>query len=148
MKRLFLIAAIGLTLISQTAFAGEDNLVTETVIKSFTSSFKSATDVTWTVSDNIYKASFSLNGQHVSAYYNADGQMLAMTRNISSSQLPLTLQASLKKSYEDYWITDLFEMANEEGTFYYITLENADVKLVMKASGYSDWTSYARQRKS
>ena len=148
MKRLFFTMTLALSLISLSSFAGDDTMVSETVIKSFNSSFKSATDVSWSVSDSYYKASFTLNGQHVAAYYNSDGYMIGMTRNISSSQLPIALQASLKKSYDELWISDLFEMANEEGTYYYITLENADSKLVLKSSADAEWSLYKKQRKS
>ena len=73
--------------------------------------------------------------------------MLALTRNISSLQLPITLQASLKKNYENFWISDLFEVANEQGTTYYVTLEDGDTKLVLK-SGHSEWSTFQKQRKS
>ena len=74
--------------------------------------------------------------------------MIAMTRNISSLQLPIALQASLKNKYESYWISGLVEMATDEGTCYYITLENADTKLVLKSDVNSDWSNYKKQRKS
>ena len=148
MKRLLFTMTLALSLISMSSFAGDDTVVSETVIRSFNTSFKSATEVSWSVSDNFYKASFTLNGQIVSAYYNCDGQMIGMTRNISSTQLPIALQASLKKSYDGYWISDLFEMANDEGTFYYITLEDADSKLVLKSSTDAEWTTFKKQRKS
>jgi hypothetical protein len=62
-------------------------------------------------------------------------------------QLPISLQTSLKKQCGDLWISDLFEVANDQGTSYYVTLENADTKIVLKSSG-SDWTTYQKQRKS
>lgn len=148
MKRLLFTMALALSMISLSSFASDDTVVSENVIRSFNSSFKSATEVNWTVSDNFYKASFTLNGQFVAAYYDANGDMIAMTRNISSTQLPIALQASLKKSYDGYWISDLFELANEEGTNYYITLENADSKLVLKSTSDAEWTNFRKQRKS
>ena len=149
MKRLVLTLTIALSLISMSSFAADENSVSDAAIKSFNSSFKSAKEINWSVSNNLYKASFSLNGQYVAAYYNADGQMIGMTRNISSLQLPITLQAQLKKNYEGYWISDLFEMANEEGTSYYITVENADTKLVLKSTFNSnDWGNFKKISKA
>lgn len=121
--------------------------VNSKVLKSFQSSFKTATDVDWTVSENFYKADFSLNGQYVAAYYDEAGQLIALTRNISSVQLPIALQTDLKKDHEGYWISDLFELANEQGTTYYVTLETADTKLILKSAG-AGWTRYEKQRKS
>jgi hypothetical protein len=73
---------------------------------------------------------------------------LGVTRYISSGNLPINLQTSLKKSYDNYWISDLFEVAKYDNTSYYITLENADTKLVLKSNGGSNWSVYDKIRKS
>ena len=147
MKRLVLTLTIVLSLISFNSFANPGE-VTPAALQSFNSSFKNATEVNWTVSDSYFKAYFSLNGQYVTAYYGEEGKMLGLTSNISSLQLPITLQSSLKNNYEGYWITDLFEMANEDGTSYYVTLENADSKLVLKSVSNISWSNFKKQRKS
>jgi hypothetical protein len=146
MKRL--LVTLTIALISFSSFATDEITVAPKVLESFKSSFKNASEINWTVSDNFYKASFNMNGQFVTAYFDAEGIMMGMTRNISSVQLPIALQASLKKNYDEYWISDLFEIANDEGTSYYITLENADTKLVLKSSSNSDWSSFKKLRKS
>jgi hypothetical protein len=147
MKRLLVTLTIALSLISLSSFAdGEE--VSPAALASFNSSFKNATEVNWSVNENYFKASFSLNGQFVSAYYDGQGKMIALTRNISSLQLPIALQADLKKDYDAYWISDLTEMATEEGTSYYITLENADTRLVLKSTSNSEWNNFKKQRKS
>jgi hypothetical protein len=146
MKRIVITLTVLFSLVSFSSFANEVK-VNSKVLESFNSYFKNATEVDWTVSQNFYKADFSLNGQYVAAYYDEAGQLVAITRNISSTQLPISLQANLKKGHEGFWISDLFEVANEQGTSYYVTLENADTKLVLKSSG-SSWTGFQKQRKS
>jgi len=146
MKRLLVTLTIALSLVSLSSFAnGED--VSPRAVKSFNKSFKNATEVKWTVTDNYFKADFALNGQYVSAFYNEDGGMIALTRNLSSLQLPIALQADLKSKYNCYWISNVLEVANEEGTSYYITLETADEQLTLKSSGDS-WSTFKKQRKS
>lgn len=145
MKRILITLTVLLS-ITMSSFANEGK-VNSRVLQSFETSFKNAVEVTWTVDENFCKADFSLNGQYVTAYYDEAGQMIAITRNISSTQLPISLQASLKKDHDDLWISDLFEVANELGTTYYVTLENADTKLVLKSSG-SGWSTYQKQKKS
>jgi hypothetical protein len=147
MKRLLLTLTIALSLVTFSSFKSNDD-VAPAALKSFNKSFKTATEVNWSVSENYFRANFALDGQYVSAYYNTDGKMVAMTRNISSQQLPLALQAQLKKTSDKYWISDLFEMANDEGTSYYITLEDADTKMVMKSTTNSEWITFSKQRKS
>lgn len=148
MKRLVLTLTIALSMISFSSFAKFDPVVNPAALESFNSSFKNATEVNWTITATYAKADFAMNGQYVAAYYDITGKLIALTRNISSLQLPITLQASLKNSYENYWISDLFEVANDEGTSYYITVENADTKIVLKSSAGSDWTTYKKIRKS
>jgi len=146
MKRLLVILTIALSLVSLSSFAnGED--VSPRAVKSFNKSFKNATEVKWTVTDNYFKADFALNGQYVSAFYNEDCGMIALTRNLSSLQLPIALQADLKSNYNCYWISNVLEVANEEGTSYYITLETADSQLILKSAG-DTWSTFKKQRKS
>jgi len=146
MKRFLITLTVLFSLISMSSFAS-DSKVDSRVLKSFETSFKNATEVDWTVTNNFYKAKFSLNGQYVAAYFDGSGNMIAITRNISSTQLPISLQTNLKNNYEGFWISDLFEVANEEGTTYYVTVENADTKLILKSSN-SDWVTYQKERKS
>ena len=145
MKRLLVTLTIALSFISLSSFANDE--VSPSAIKSFNSSFKNATEVKWTITDDYFKADFALNGQYVSAFYDTDGKMIALTRNISSLQLPIALQADLKKGYDAYWISDVVEVANEVGTSYYITLETADTQLILKSEGDS-WNNFKKQRKS
>lgn len=148
MKRLLFTLAAAFLLIGMSSFRSNDDGVAPAALQSFQSSFKSATEVSWSVSNDHYKANFALNGQYVTAYYAFDGKLMGLTRNISSTQLPISLQASLKKDHDGYWISNLFEMANEEGTSYFITLENADSQVILKGSANEDWYTFRKQRKS
>lgn len=145
MKKLIVTLAVALSTLS--SFAGEGN-VNSRVLDAFNAQFNSAKEVTWSAGSNFYKASFVFNNQHVYAFYNLDGELLGLTRYISSLNLPVSLQADLKKDYSDFWIADLFEVSNTEGTYYYITVENADYSIVLKSDSNNDWTVYQKLTKS
>lgn len=145
MKTLLIAFALFATSFTKSFANGGD--VNNQVLQSFSNTFATAKEVSWTFSDNLYKAQFLLNDQGVTAYYQADGTMVALTRNISSLQLPIALQVSLKKEYNNLWITDLFEISNEEGTNYYVTLENGDNKVVLKSSSATSWNVFQKTRK-
>jgi hypothetical protein len=81
------------------------------------------------------------------AYYSEEGNLLAVTRNITSSQLPIGLMTEVKKNYGGYWISDLFEIAMNGETSYYITLQNGDYSLVMKSNGNANWEVFRKERK-
>jgi hypothetical protein len=61
--------------------------------------------------------------------------------------LPVNLFSNLKNNYDTYWISDLFEVSNSEGLHYYVTLETADTKLVLRSSNGGDWSQYNKSKK-
>ncbi|MBA2330558.1 MAG: hypothetical protein H0V91_13180 [Flavisolibacter sp.] len=139
-----------LTVIS--SFFTKDSAATECIIdckvlQSFESQFTNAKEVDWSITSNIYKAQFALDGQYINAFFSADGELVAMTKNVSVNQLPLMLQTELKKQTAKYWITELFELSNEEGTSYYVTLENADEKVVLHSVSNKNWNKYKKTSK-
>jgi post-segregation antitoxin (ccd killing protein) len=146
MKSFFLLLFALATFSSFKATAQDINIAAA-VTTSFHASFKNATDVAWSQTGSHYKATFHLNGQYATAFYDQHGTLLGVTRNISAVQLPVTLQASLKASYEDCWISDLFELSDNNGTAYYVTLENNDSKITLK-SILGQWSVYKKNRKS
>ncbi len=145
MKKIILTLAIALGTLS--SFAA-DVKVSSRVLDAFKNDFATAKEITWTSTNDYYKASFVFNDQHIAAFYNMDGELMGMTRNLRSTDLPINLQANLKKGYSNYWISDLFEVSNHEGTSYYITLENADAKIVLKATGGDTWKTYQKKTKA
>lgn len=146
MKKIIITLAMIVTMGTMSTFAGEEN-VNPQVLDAFKNEFSSAKEVKWTAESNYYRAAFTFNGLHVFAFYNPEGELLGLTRYISSLELPLKLQSDLKKNYSDYWITDLFEVAINDSTNYYITLENADSKIVLKTTGGNTWKTHKKIRK-
>ena len=148
MKKIFLsLAAVALMGIS--AFAnGNDEIVSQKTLAAFKSDFSNATHTTWEQKDGFIKATFSFNGQVLFAYYDNDGQLKAVVRNIVSDKLPLNLLTSLKNDYSDYWITDLFEISADNETTYYVTVENAGKKVVLKSDGSAYWNVFSKEKKN
>jgi len=145
MKKMIMTLAIAISTLG--AFAGEEK-VSPKVLDAFKSEFNTAKEVVWAVGQEYYKATFTYNEKHVFAYYNADGELLGVTRYLSPVDLPINLQTSLKKNHSNLWVSDLFEVAKNDGTGYYITLENADTKIILKSTGGSEWTAYQKIRKA
>ena len=145
MKKVIMLLAITISTLS--AFATEEK-VNQKVLHAFQSEFSSAKDVHWVATPDYFKAEFLFNDQHVNAFYNTDGELLGITRNITSLDLPMNLQTGLKKSYADFWISDLFEVTRSDSTGYYITLENAESVIVLKASADNEWTVFKKTRKA
>lgn len=144
MKQFILLIATALCSIS--AFATNPE-VDPRVLASFKTEFASAKEVTWSASEDFFKAEFIFNDQYVSAFYSKEGELIGLSRNISSVDLPLNLQAGLKKAYGEYWISNLIEVTRSNSTSYYITVEDADTELVLKASAGEGWNLYRKTKK-
>ena len=118
MKKSILTWALILMVGVSTSFAHGIEGVSEKVMNSFKKEFSEAKDVQWESTKDFAKATFALHGQIMFAFYNGEGSLLAVTRNIVASQLPLSLLAEVKKNYVDFWISDLFEMSSNDHTTY------------------------------
>lgn len=147
MKKMMMILALVLTVGTSFAFSGEE-VISKQALNAFRSEFADATDVAWTVGSDYYRVAFTLSDQKLFAFYNSQGEFIAAARYITSLQLPLNLQSTLKKSFNNYWVTDLFELSNNDETSYYVTLENADTKIVLKSTDGKEWLTYQKNKKA
>ena len=147
MKKMILSVVVMLFIGVSSTFANRTENVNQKAQNSFSKDFATAKEVKWEATKEFSKVTFTLNAQVMTAYYNANGEMIAMTRNIVSGQLPISLLTSLKKDYSEFWISDLFEMAAENSTTYYVTLENADTQLVLRSDNNGNWELFKKERK-
>ena len=145
MKKILLV--FGLVGVMGVSNAHPSEKVSPKVLASFKSEFSNAKNVEWETGSNYFRAAFSMNDQKVFAYYTVEGELMSIARHISTLQLPLNLFSNLKNDYSKYWISDLFEVSNSDGLYYYITLETADTKLMMRSSNGSSWNAYSKKKK-
>lgn len=133
-------------LAATTTFAAAQD-ISKNALTTFTKSYAKATNVKWDKENNYYKASFEMNGQSLNALLSEEGDMIAVSRNILSTELPINLQASLNKDYSAYWISGLVEYAVDNETKYFVTVENADQKTTLESVGTYDWSSIIKVAK-
>jgi hypothetical protein len=135
-----IITILVLTLIVSTSFASiEPETVSNQALNTFNSEYVGATNAAWTINKDFYQVTFTLDGEQMVAYYNKSGEFLAISQNISSVELPNNLKKGLKKVMSDRWITDLFEITNNDQTSWYVTIESADEKVVLKSDNGGKW---------
>ena len=146
-KQLALATVFSLT-VGLTSFAATktNDSGTDAVTASFHKDFKKAELISTEVKKDYTKLTFKMNGMVMFAFYSETGDLLALTRNIQSNQLPIQLLMQVKKDYADYWISDLFEYNGDGVNSYYITLENADTRITLRSNG-SDWDTYSKTEK-
>ena len=148
MKKMILSLAAVITMGYSVFANGNDNVATQQARDAFKKDFATASNIRWEQKNNFLKATFSLNGQILTAYYFSNGDLQAVVRNITSDQLPINLLTSLRKDYSDYWISDLFEISSNGKTTYYVSIENSDKKIVLKSDDLSSWEVYSKEKKT
>jgi hypothetical protein len=148
MKKTILATALILMVGLTGAFANNGEEINQKVAASFSKDFETAKNVQWQRQKDYEKATFSLNNQVLFAYYNENGELLAVIRNILSENLPISLYADIRKNYSEFWISDLFEMASEDQTSYYISLEKSDETLILKSVDLNQWVVYKKIKKN
>ena len=139
MKKMFLILAMSL---ATTILFASPTVVNPKVLEAFKKEFVNVQEVKWSEGPDYSIAQFIYNGQSVRAYYSNSGESMGLFRFISPLNLPVNLQLSLKKRYGNFWITDLYELSKGGLTNYFITIEDADESVMLKASSDIDWVAF------
>ncbi|HXB45781.1 MAG TPA: hypothetical protein VNV85_17055 [Puia sp.] len=147
MKKRILIFAMLLTGISYSFANKDDDSINKKAIASFNKEFLNARDIKWERKKEFVLATFCLNNDVMFAYYSTNGEMIAIVRNMLSDKLPIAQLLSLKRDYSNFWISNLFEINTSEGTAYYVTVENADLKITLKSEEDGNWETYLKQEK-
>jgi hypothetical protein len=147
--------ALVLTLMTSFTFAADNhnNDAIRLVNANFKTHFKTAQIINTEVSGKYTRVTFKLKDNIMTAFYGENGNLLAVVHNMLSTQLPADLQTDLKDNYGDYWITELFQIKGEDHAnhidvnCYYISLENANSKIVLKSADNSTWEVYTETAK-
>jgi hypothetical protein len=145
--RILSLVVLTLVTITTTFAKNIDENVSQKALSTFNQKFADVKNVSWYKAENYYKASFKLNDQLLTAFISEEGEWMGVSRNLLSYQLPINLQSQLKREYGQYWISELFEFATDDDTFYYVVVENAEQKLTLKTSASGDWSVFKKVKK-
>jgi hypothetical protein len=141
MKSLLVILSLSSLMYAKSSFAGNTD-INPVVTNAFNKTYNNVSDVKWSEANGFYKVEFDYKNQHITDYYNADGDLIASSQEVSSTSLPSSLQVTLKKYLADYWISDLYKITNEEGTTYYVSLKSADKQVVLRSVSDKKWVNF------
>lgn len=144
-KMMIALGLMAMTLVSTAMTNGKE--IDKHIQQAFDKEFVGAIDVKWYITDKYAEVDFTFNNMRLRAYYNNDGEILAVVRNVSFSSLPLSLQLDLKKQYKDYWITNICEVTDHDGTRYRATIENSERVVQLGSNGNYSWELIKREVK-
>ncbi|HVS91634.1 MAG TPA: hypothetical protein VHE59_06360 [Mucilaginibacter sp.] len=144
MKRLFITAAIA-TLFSTSVFADGSKKAANTVnistsvASQFNANFIDAKNVTWTVDRNFQKADFIMNGVKTTAFYNLQGEFVALTENVDATAIPAKTKQEIADKYKGYNVNDVIVVQNNtdlnpdaDETAYFVDLKNGSKEVLVK----------------
>jgi hypothetical protein len=135
MKSKLFIATAVLLAIAVSSFAAAPAATNSSAINQLKSEFKDAANITWSSHNNLTQASFTWNGQQLHAFYNDNGDQIAVSREVSEDKLPLKALQSIKAKYEGYKTAEAIEYNSaEEGLSYYVSLVSNNKKVILNIS--------------
>ena len=105
------------------------------VASAFNEKYASAKNITWSQAQNFYFASFDLDQASLSVAFTADGEFIAVSRQIAFSQLPMAASEAINQFYAGYVIPSVVnEIVLQGETNYYLTVEGKSAYLRLKCS--------------
>jgi len=138
MKKLTTVFAGLILLFLTSSFAFTDTSINARIKSVFEKDFAAYTNLKWTIYEDVYVASFKLKDVQLTAAYNENAELLAVTRYITFSQLPLKVSKAIEEKYGTYAIDQSAIELSADQTSYYVNVENEKFALRIKsdASGY------------
>jgi hypothetical protein len=148
MKKIFLTIATA-ALFSVSAFAADGGKkateasanISYTVRHEFTADFAGAENVVWTVTKNVQKADFIIDGVKKTAFYNLAGDFLGSTQVIGYNAIPAKTQAIIANDYKGYTASNVIVyFANEEiktdidATTYFVDLKSEKHEVLVRVT--------------
>jgi hypothetical protein len=146
-KKILILTTFLILTLAATYARSNEKIIPDNVSTVFSRDFPRASDINWELYKGYYKASFLDMGSILYAFYNADAEFIGMAFNLPADRLPEALQSDIKKKYKGYWITDLFQVTNGANPEFFVTIENADRKIMLQAESNQSWSHYAEVKK-
>lgn len=140
MKNLILtISILGLSLTNISAQDIHQNEVPSVILNHFQKSFPKAADIDWEIKGNLYEVEFETGflGDDHKVLYSRDGKLVRHEEEISKSNLPKAVLASIKKSFNGYRTDDIKKITEGGKVIYNVELKNysQEWKVIFDAQG-------------
>ncbi|WP_175622395.1 PepSY-like domain-containing protein [Chryseobacterium schmidteae] len=140
MKNLILtISILGLSITNISAQDIRQSEVPSVILNHFQKSFPKAADIDWEIKGNYYEVEFETGflGDDHKILYSRDGKLVRHEEEISKSNLPKAVLASIKKSFNGYRTDDIKKITEGGKVIYNVELKNysQEWKVIFDAQG-------------
>ena len=131
MKKLILVAFIAVSSVTAMAQTGGNQKVNA----SFRSDFPQASNVSWSQKKFFVAISFTEYDQPVQAYYDLDGNQLAISRNVKLNNLTMPALTAVQKKYSSYDFAGAVELDHTvDGHSYYVAMQKDNKRVILRVS--------------
>jgi hypothetical protein len=148
MKKIFLTIATA-ALLSVNVFAADGGKksaetanISYAVQQEFSTDFADAKDVTWTITKNVQKADFTVDGVKKTAFYNLSGEFLGTTQVVGYNAIPAKSKQLIATAYPDYVAKNVIvyqtnTAVNEDidPTSYFVDLKDGVHEILVRVTG-------------
>ena len=134
MKKTFVTLLTLLTIGITVTIADPVTPVDPKILSAFQKEFSFAKSVSWQEDGSLTRVNFVMNDQGITAWYNANAELVTTARNILYNQLPISVMRSLDKQYEGAGIFGITEINRNDETYYKLKVEKRGKKYLLKAS--------------
>ena len=137
MKKLMIIALLGLMVSQVSAQKIKESEVPKVVKDAFMKAYPVAKDVKWGKEDGGYEASFDLNKKDMSVVLDEMGMVKEVETEIAKSELPNAAQETLKKDYPGYKMEETAKIVSKGITTYEAEVEKGEktFELIFDSNG-------------
>jgi hypothetical protein len=147
MKKIVLLIALTVATISSFAIDRKDDVekVSYNALRQFEDSFTEAKNVSWRVTDQYVKASFSMEGKRMAAIYDPQGNYIGAVEYVTYTQIPVKARLEIERKFKDFTFTSGLKIVdrpsgafefNDIGT-YWVDLTNDVKQLYVSVSSYA-----------
>lgn len=103
--------------------------------ENFAKSFPAAMVKSYETVEGRTKVTFTWNGDALEAFYDLDGNLMATSHFISTTNLPLSVQMKVRDGYQDYSIQQAVEFySTEKGLSYFLMLKKESKGIIVQVN--------------
>ena len=147
MKKIFLSLSLMLAIAVAGAVANDPAGISKEVQAAFKKEFPGSEVLNWNTIGEYSRATFLLGGNRIDAYFSEDGRLQGSIRTLFFSQLPLATMTAVDKRYPAADVIEVYEITNDEGTAYRITLDSEEKRFRIRIDANGNITQSEKLKK-
>lgn len=150
MKKFFVSLLMVISVYSFANTPGSGDKVSAHIKAALEKEFAGAQYIVWqSLKDHqIYHAKFLYNNEQLNAFFEQDGNLLAIGRFITPVALPLIITKNLTNRYGSFQVKDAVEYTRSGETSYLVTLENEQSRIVVEAYDSGNLYVFKKEKKA